>query len=168
MGWCTIWCTIWKSIQKRWVFDEFLVRVTVFWRQYHVKSKKIVKQCHDRSKIVEINQNPDTGGLQSRHQKSVVFLNQLQVDFLSYFNQYLEFGVKPILYIHLHKLSDATRVFLVVILFSRVHLRPFLASGVPCGNSEMSVHDRSWDTIHSIETDFQHQILSLTTGGASI
>ena len=80
--------------------------------------------------------------MKSRHHKSVVFLNQLQVDFLSYFSQYLEFGVKPRLYIHLHKLSDATRVFLVVILSSRVRFRPLFTSGVPCGNSEMSVRDR--------------------------
>ena len=164
-----IWCVIVQSIQQRWVLDELLVRVTVFWRQYHVKSKKIVKQCHGRPTIVEISRNLITVGLKSRHQKSVVFLNQIQVDFLSYFSQYLEFRVQPRLYIHLKELFDATRVFLVVILSSsRVRFRPLFTSGVPCDNSEMNVHDRSWGMRHSIETVFQHHILSVTTGDALI
>ena len=133
-----------------------------------VKSKKIVKQCHGRSKIVEISQIPDTDGLQSRHQKFIVFLNQLQVQFLPYFSQYLEFRVEPPLQIHLRDLSDTTRVFLVVILSSRVRFRPLFTSGVPCGNSEMTAHDRSRDMRHSIETVFRHQIFSVATGGVLI
>ena len=164
----TIWHTIWQSIQKRRFPGEFLLRVTVYSRQYHVKFKEIVKQCHDRSKIVEISQNPDTGGLKSRHYKIGVFSNQLQVDFLSYFSQYLEFRAEPRLYIHLQELPDTTRVFLVLLLSSRVCYRPLFTSGVPCDNSEMSVHDRSWDMRHVTETVFRHQILSVTIGGALI
>ena len=128
--------------------DDFLMNSYsesqyIYSRQYHVKFKEIVKQCHDRSKIVEISQNPDTGGLKSRHYKIGVFSNQLQVDFLSYFSQYLEFRAEPRLYIHLQELPDTTRVFLVLLLSSRVCYRPLFTSGVPCDNSEMSVLDRS-------------------------
>ena len=44
----------------------FLVWVTVFWSQYHAKSKKIIQQCHHRSKIVENSQNPDGDGLKKK------------------------------------------------------------------------------------------------------
>ena len=44
----------------------FLVWVTVFWSQYHAKSKKIIQQCHHRSKIVENSQNPDGDGLEKK------------------------------------------------------------------------------------------------------
>ena len=67
-----------KKTLHRWIIDEFLVRVTVFWCQYCAKFNKNVKQHHDWSKIIEINQNT--------HQKSVIFLNQDWIDYLSYFS----------------------------------------------------------------------------------
>ena len=93
--------------------------MAVGWPQQHVKSKKIVKQCHNRSKTVEISQDADSDGLKSRHQKSGVFLNKLQVDIWSYLSQYLEFRAKPRLYIYYQDIPRATLVFLVDIAASR-------------------------------------------------
>ena len=142
----------------------FLNLNTVLEKWDHIKIEKMWNKCHNPPEIVEISQNPDNDGLKSTHQKSGVFLNELYVNIWSYLRQYLEFRAKPRLYIHVQDIPRATRVFLVDIMTSVSQFRPIFTSGVPCDTSEMSVRDRSWDTIHSTKMVFRHHILSVIVG----
>ena len=141
---------------------------TRLWTRNHLQRRKIINQCQNWSKMVEIGQKNWVLWDKISQPKILGFLETSQVDKWVSWTHFWSFRVGRGLYICLRHLPRALRVFLVVIPASRAVFRPIFAHRVPTRTLEMRTHAWSLTLRSSTEVISCHDILSFVTGNGRI